>query len=152
MVKVETEQTQALPEGDDVLEAIEREAAAIEGAAQAQAAPLPPAQTNTAAELRGALDMVRVMAAPAFADWPDFGTVWGDRTLEGIAQSGGAIMDRHGWTMGEFLGQWGPYIGLFAAVGPAGLATYQHLKIKRLKAEAEARERASRERPQQAGN
>lgn len=91
---------------------------------------------GTAEELRQALDMVRAMARPLFADWQDFGSVWSDTTLQAMAENGGAIMDRHGWTMGGLLSQWGPYIGLAAAVGPAAMATYQHVKLKRARLEA----------------
>jgi len=146
MVSAETENEQdaALP-GAAELDAIELEAMAVEGAAQASAQPEPQA-SNTAAELLGGLQMIRLMAHPLFADWPQFGEVWGDRTLQGIAESGGAIMDRHGWTVGEFMTQWGPYIGLIAAVGPAGLATYQHLQIRKAEEARRAKE-AEREKP-----
>lgn len=140
------------PPGNADLDAIEAEAAALEGAAQAAAQPAPQ-PTNTADELDGALRMLRLMVKPAFADWPDFDQAWGDQTIHGIATSGAAIMDRHGWTMGAFFEQWGPYIGLVAATAPPAIATMQHLKLRKLReAERQRQQGASGERPQQAAN
>ena len=140
-------QPATVPEINEDLDAIEREAQAIEGAAEQAGQPVKPAST-TAADLLGALEMVRLMAAPTFGDWPDFGRVWNDRTLQATAAAGGEIMDRNGWVLSEILSQWGPYIALVAAVGPAGLATYQHVQIRK----AAAKERAARERTKQATN
>lgn len=100
--------------------------------------------TNTAAELKGVLTMARLMVAPMFAWWVEFKTVWSDDALEGIAQGGGAVMDRHGWSVGEALGQWGPYLALVGAVAPPAFVTYQAIK---------AREKeAARGRPEQAAD
>lgn len=86
--------------------------------------------TNTAAELEGALTMARLMVEPMFAWWPEFKATWGDATIKAIADSGGAIMDRHGWSVGAVLGQWGPYIALIAAVGPPSFVTFQAIKAR----------------------
>ncbi len=130
------------------LDAIEREAAALESGQAAAAAP-PQIATNTAAELREALGLVRVMATPVFSDWPAYGQeVWSDGQLRAIADAGGAIMDRHGLTMGEFWESWGPYIALIGATAGPSLATWQHLKIR--KAQAEQLERNRRAGPPQA--
>lgn len=86
--------------------------------------------TNTATELEGALTMARLMVAPMFAWWPEFGVTWNDSTIKGVADSGGAIMDRHGWSVGEMLGQFGPYIALIAAVGPASFVTWKAIKAR----------------------
>lgn len=86
--------------------------------------------TNTAAELESALFLARQMVAPMFGWWPEFGRVWGDEAIKGIAVSGGAIMDRHGWSVGEMLGQFGPYIALLAAVGPPSFVTFQAIKAR----------------------
>jgi len=149
MVTEATQEQDPDPQGqpaasdDAAWASIEAEAAQL-GAGQPGAVAAQP-QSTTAQDLRGALEMVRLMAAPMFADWPDFGRVWSDQVLQATADSGGAIMDRHGWSVGELLGQWGPYIGLIAAVAPPGLATYQHLKLKRIEAERQAKAQAARE-------
>jgi hypothetical protein len=120
--------------GLDVLAA---RAAELEG----QHAPPPPPGTpepmtpeDTAHELRGALEMVRLMASPAFAWWPQFGQVWSDQTLQAMATNGAVIMERHGWTVGQALAEWGPYIGLIGATLPPALATYQAVQTRKLEA------------------
>ena len=124
------------------LDAIGREAAALEGAADAAGAPAASA-TNTAGELREALGLVRTIAAPGFSDWPAFGReVWTDVHLSAIADNGAAIMDRHGWTMGDMWSTWGPYIGLAGALARPGLATFAHLKQRKALALAMERARA----------
>lgn len=102
------------------------------------------AAADAAAELLGALQMARMMVAPMFAWWPEFGETWGDQTLQGIAQSGGEIMRRHGWTMGDVLGQYGPYIALAGSTLPPAWVTWQAIKVQK--------ERAKHERPEQAAS
>lgn len=86
--------------------------------------------TNTAAELESALTMARLMVAPMFNWWPEFSATWSDSTVKAISESGGAIMDKHGWSVGAVLGQWGPYIALIAAVGPPAFVTFQAIKAR----------------------
>jgi hypothetical protein len=111
------------------LDAVMAQAQALEGtagpAAGVQAAPA----VDNAAELLGALEMARLMVAPMFSWWADFDRVWSDSTLKGIAQGGGAVMERHGWTMGGVLGEWGPYLALIGATAPPAFATYQAIKL-----------------------
>lgn len=139
------------PDQNTELDAIMREAQSIEGASTEAAQPVE-VKSNTAKELRGAFGALRVMAKPMFYDWPDFSEVWSDQTLQDMADSGGDIMDRHGWTLREFMSEWGPYIALIAAVGPAGIATYQHLKIRKEKAQNAPQERPRDVSAQQAAN
>lgn len=89
---------------------------------------------SAAEELFGALQMVRMMAAPMMGWWPQFGEVWGDPTLRGIADGGAAVMERHGWTLGDAWGQFGPYIALIGAVLPPSLVTWQAVQQRRLEA------------------
>lgn len=118
------------------------------GAGEAAPAPVPVA-TNTAADLLGALQLARAMVTPLFAWWPDFGQVWNDGQLEGIADAGGQVMDRHGWTMGGAMQEYGPYIALLGATAGPGLATYQAIKAHREDEARKARESANRGRPEQ---
>jgi hypothetical protein len=87
-------------------------------------------------ELLSALVMARLVVSPMFAWWPDFERVWADATLRGISQAGAQVMERHGWTMGQLMGQWGPYIGLIAAAAPPAFVTYKAIQQQR---ESEAR-------------
>lgn len=129
----DTDTNDQTPAGPSPLDSLDNAASALDGAAAeaAQPAPPPTVATNTAAELLGALQLARLPAAQAFAWWPQFGEVWGDQTLTGIAESGGAIMDRHGWSMGEVMSTWGPYIGLAGTLGPAILVTVQAVKVQK---------------------
>jgi hypothetical protein len=40
-------------------------------------------------------------------------------------------MDKHGWTMGEMLTAYGPYIALIGATLPPSLVTYQAIKARK---------------------
>ncbi|MDN3544654.1 hypothetical protein QWZ02_09360 [Kinneretia asaccharophila] len=112
------------------------EADALEGTQAAAAAEKAAAAVAdlTAANrqaLRDALGMARMIAAPAMAFWPDFGTCWSDRQLDAISDAGAAVMARHDLTFGELAAQYGPYIALAGATLPPGLATYAAIKARR---------------------
>ena len=132
MDQVTEEQAGASAGLDAVLaeaEALESGAAAkVEQAQEAQAAS---EQEQARAELREALGMLRMMAAPAMDWWPMFAKVWSDQQLDAISAAGAAVMMRHGWTMGELMGQWGPYLALVGAVLPPSLVTYQAIRQHR---------------------
>lgn len=127
------------PDGDAdgmaALDALEAEALAIEGAGQQKQAEAQAQQEQSqiesaAAELLSCLEMVRLMAAPALEWWQAYEKVWSDAQLERISVAGASVMVRHGWTMGELMTQWGPYIALVGAVLPPSLVTYQAIKQK----------------------
>jgi hypothetical protein len=86
---------------------------------------------SLAQDLTQALVMVRAMARPAFGWWEDFSQVWSDKALEGIGQAGALVMQRHGWTMGDLMTQWGPYIALIGATAPPVMVTAQAIKLRR---------------------
>ena len=111
-----------------------------EAARQLQAAADSELQVMTA-ELRDALGLARMMVAPMFAWWPDFGTCWSDAQLQTIASSGAAVMQRHGLSMGEVMTKWGPYVALGVATLPPSIATVQAVKARN------AAERAARQAP-----
>jgi hypothetical protein len=131
----------------EALADLELQAAALEGAGQAQQQQRAQQQQeqqqqqdqatieNMAGELRQALGMLRLMAAPAFAWWPHFGECWSDRQLDAIAQAGAAVMQRQGLTMGDLFAQWGPYIALVTATAPPAIATYAAIKHRKAQAE-----------------
>lgn len=113
------------------------EAAAIEGGPPVAGTPEAAAAevsllTTTQHELHGALEMARMMVGPMFAWWPDFGQVWSDQTLNGIAAGGAAVMVKHGWSMGELFSEYGPYLALAGATLPPSLATWQVIKQRRV--------------------
>ncbi|MDN3923339.1 hypothetical protein, partial [Roseateles violae] len=60
--------------------------------------------------------------------------------------AGAAVMHKHGWTMGELMSSWGPYIALVGAVVPPSLVTYQAIKQRQADEQAAARQLAQRQR------
>jgi hypothetical protein len=97
---------------------------------------------QTAEELLQALQMARLLVQGMFTWWPDFAAVWGDSTLKGISGGGAAVMQRHGWTMGDLFSKWGPYIALAGATAPPCIATYQAIQHQKERAAAAAKEKA----------
>jgi hypothetical protein len=120
---------------------------ALEGAQEAGQAARQAAQTeqqvhSAQAELFGALQMARMMVAPMMGWWDQFPKVWSDETLQSIAEGGAMVMQRHGWTMGGVMGQFGPYIALGGATIPPALVTYQAIQHRKAEQEARRHERA----------
>lgn len=126
-------------QADDGLGDLADQAAAFETSGQAQAEQRQAqaaAQTiaATAVELREALGLGRALAMPAFTWWPAFTEVWSDDALGRIADAGAAVMERHGWTVGETLAKMGPYIALVGALAPPSFVTYQAVKAHKAQA------------------
>lgn len=127
--------------GPDEFADLAQRARAIDGAADTRASEHAAselaaidAQAGTmVADLVSVLKMARGMAGAAFAWWPQFEAVWNDDVVQGIAENGSILMIRHGWTMGDLMSKWGPYLGLLGAVAPAAYATW--LAIQERKAE-----------------
>lgn len=115
--------------------ALDEQAHQLDGSANPDAPQRPQAPAaDNAAELRAALEMARLMVRPMFAWWPQFDEVWSDRTIDGIATGGGAVMDKHGWTMGGALAEFGPYIALAGATIPPCIVTMQAIKQRKQEA------------------
>lgn len=106
------------------------EGAAVEPMQQAQAERAAAQVQTVAAELLSILELARMAAAPAFADWwPAYGQkVWTDEQLQAIAHHGAAVMERHGWTLGDAMSKWGPHIALIGATAPPAFATYKAIQ------------------------
>lgn len=108
----------------------QREAAQQRKAQQQAQAAQGEAEAN-AATILSALQMARMMAAPAFKWWPDFGECWSDTQLMAISSAGAQVMQKHGLSMGEMVEQWGPYIALGMATIPPALTTRAALQAHR---------------------
>ena len=130
----------AKPEKPDysALDALEKEAQKDESTNQQQASQAAQksekqAIDTLAADLKSALDMAAAPARPAM--WwltdSEFEALWGDKVRAAIADPGAEIMRRHGLNMGGLMSQYGPYIGLMAAVGPSLAATVSVYKTKK---------------------
>jgi len=120
--------------GPESLEALAAEAtlldtspaAAVQAAADAQAAQV---VASNEAELFATLQAVRTMVFPLLSMVVDadrmgqLANVWNDGVLQSTAGAGAAVLERHGITMGQVMGRFGPYIMLVAAVAPPVLMT-----------------------------
>lgn len=122
------------PPASPAFDALERQALAIEAnlagvsdPGQAEAAPT----IDNAAELLGALQLARLMVKPMFRWWPDFEATWPDATLQAIAEGGGQVMAKHGWTMGGLMNEFGPYIALGVATVPPVMVTLSAIKARK---------------------
>ena len=80
-----------------------------------------------------ALCMVREFAAPPIEDAGllpvgKLETIWTDAVLRKIAKPAAQIMQRHGFSLGEILDRWGPYLALIAALATPSMATYNAIR------------------------
>lgn len=108
-------------------------------AAEQQAAQEAETTATIAAELADVLGMARMMCAPLLSWWPDYEKVWSDSQIQAISQAGAVVMVRHGWSMGEMVSQWGPYLALVAAAGLPAMATYTAIRQHKEEAKRAAR-------------
>ncbi len=135
------------------LDAIAAQAADIElGALPAGERPPTADQVvaTTAAELLAVLTMARMMVAPGFEWFDRFEATWSDAALAKIADSGAAVLELHGITMGGLFEKYGAYIALAGATLPPAVVTYQAIKLRQI--EAKAPREAPHERAQQAAH
>lgn len=109
--------------GGEDLDALAREAAALDGqpekAAAAELQSMGAALANSnAAELLAALMMARGLALPILPkDKSDpLRDVWTDPVLEQVAQAGGHCLALHGHGVGDLLGKYAPYVVLIGAL------------------------------------
>lgn len=129
--KPEAVQEPSLPAGDHVesLDSIaalgtQLETPAIAPAQQAQD------EAQEVAEVALALELLRAAAlplAPEHVQEPLL-TLWSDGQLKKIAQAVIELCKFHGWTVGQFFSDYGPYIQLCVALGMPLLATLKLLK------------------------
>lgn len=90
-----------------------------------------------AAEIAAALELLRAAVLP-FAPphtLNPLAQIWSDRQLEQIAKAIVALCAHHGWTVGEFFTEYGPYLQLLAALGMPILGTIKILKMPPPKAD-----------------
>jgi hypothetical protein len=121
------------PAQGDFVESLD-DIAKISAVADAEpGAQTPAVQTTTpseAKEISAALSLVRAAAvvfAPDHVQQPLL-LVWSDSQLEQIAAALVEVCKKHGWTVGDLFGTYGPYIQLAMAAGLPALATLKILK------------------------
>ena len=104
-------------------------------ALEAQAMPAGPAGPDPSeaatAEIAAALELLRAAALPFAPDHVQapLAMIWTDKQLERIAAAVVDLCEFHGWTVGEFFSQYGPYLQLLAALGMPILGTLKILKM-----------------------
>jgi hypothetical protein len=136
-------------DGADPFAGLESQATALEGAAEADRSEREQSQAaetiaSTAGELAEALKLVRSLGAPMMAWWEKYEATWSDAAIDAIAQAGAAVMQKHGWTMGQAWAHLGPYIALLAATAPPALVTWQAVKQRQAQLAYEARQQQGR--------
>lgn len=128
--------TGAAPES---LADLEREATLLDVAPEREALAGQVAEAEAAvagnqAELLMTLEAIRAMVFPMLAMVTDerrmaaLGQVWNDGVLGQSAAAGAAVMEKHGWSMGSVMGNYGPYLMLAAALGPPIVMTKKILE------------------------
>jgi len=131
----ETEQVQATDlHRVESLDELAAQAAAMDApAAAAPGASAALMHDTTEADLLAALRMAQAVARGGcwWLDEKQFDALWGEATLRSIAGPGAEIMRRHGWTMGDMLSKYGPYLALGGAIVPPALATIAAYKQAR---------------------
>lgn len=82
-------------------------------------------------EIAAALELLRAAALPFAPDHVQapLAMIWTDKQLERIAAAVVELCEFHGWTVGEFFSQYGPYLQLLAALGMPILGTLKILKM-----------------------
>lgn len=114
----------------------DREAQAGQVAETAQAV------ANNESELLVTLQAIRAMAFPMLAMVTDeqrmnaLGNVWNDGVLGASAAAGAAVLEKHGWSMGSLMGDYGCYVMLVAALAPPVVMTKKILETPKEKPKA----------------
>lgn len=111
------------------LEALQHEAVAVD----AENAPptvdpvaAEPAQpVNEAAEIVGLLTILAGLFTPVF---PSLSKIYTPETVQSLADAAVPVMNKHGWTTGEFMGKWAAELALAAVAVPVALATVQGVR------------------------
>ncbi|MES2249220.1 MAG: hypothetical protein V4645_18210 [Pseudomonadota bacterium] len=99
---------------------------------------------NNESELLVTLQAIRAMAFPMLAMVVDegrmsaLGQVWNDGVLGASAAAGAAVLEKHGWSMGSLMGDYGCYVMLVAALAPPVVMTKKILEAPKEKPRAPA--------------
>lgn len=122
------------PGGVEDLVDIAREADLLDtapaAAAQAsQAAEVEAITQSNEAELLVTLQTIRAMVFPLLGmvtppeKMQQLASVWHDGVLQASASAGALVMEKHGWSMGSLMGDYGCYVMLAAALAPPVIMT-----------------------------
>ena len=133
MVTVTKKQDPATPGEPDTGDHVESLAsiAALGSAMDAPAAVPGASDQDEAAEIAVALQLLRAAAVPFAPDHVQepLLLVWSDKQLTKVAEAIVELCKFHGWTVGDFFTEYGPYLQLAMALGMPLLATLKLLKM-----------------------
>lgn len=90
---------------------------------QVAAEPVQP--VNEAAEIVGLLTILAGLFTPVF---PSLAKIYTPQTVQSLADAAVPVMQKRGWTTGEFLGKWAAELALAAVAVPVALATVQGVR------------------------
>ncbi|WP_455342452.1 hypothetical protein [Variovorax durovernensis] len=99
---------------------------------------------NNESELLVTLQAMRAMAFPMLAMVTDeqrmsaLANVWNDGVLGASAAAGAQVLEKHGWSMGSLMGDYGCYVMLVAALAPPIVLTKKILETPKEKPRAPA--------------
>lgn len=102
------------------------------------------AVANNESELLVTLQAIRAMAFPMLAMVTDeqrmnaLANVWNDGVLGASAAAGAAVLEKHGWSMGSLMGDYGCYVMLVAALAPPIVMTKKILETPKKEAKQPA--------------
>lgn len=126
------------PDTSGDLDALARQAADLEGQQQQQKTDNAKATTDDKAQgmaedLFQSLVMAREAggAACTFMTEEKFNATWSDARLRNIASAAAVIMVKHGWSMGDVLEKYAPYIALVVALWKPAIETFKALRDAR---------------------
>lgn len=133
MVTVTKKQDPATPGEPDTGDHVESlDTIARLGSAMDAPAAVPGASDqDEAAEIAVALQLLRAAAVPFAPDHVQepLLLVWSDKQLTKVAEAIVELCKFHGWTVGDFFTEYGPYLQLAMALGMPLLATLKLLKM-----------------------
>lgn len=124
----------------DDLQKIAAEAALLEAeTAPAAADPAAPAGSENVPQIdfqAEAKDLMDFSLAMLFPFYPCLETIYNPETVAKLAAASGRLMEKYGFTFGEFMTKWGPEIGFVIVAGPLIPKTYKAIKAETKQLEA----------------
>ena len=100
----------------------------------AQGAPIAPTDYGTEAAML--VSTLVLIAAPFF---PSIPKIWTDAKQKAVAAAAAPVLEKYGFTLGDFMGAWKEEITLLVVAGPLVLETIDGVKADRAAAKAGAK-------------
>jgi hypothetical protein len=107
---------------------LQGEAAGLDAEGQVERDGEQPAGADFAGEAKMLVAFLVGVAAPFY---PCVKKIWTDEKQAAVAVAAAPVMEKYGFDMGEFFGQWGAEINLALVAGPLVLATVDAVQAER---------------------